>query len=548
MIDTGELQVAAMYARRGPHPTTGKGKRRGFIFVYGIVALSLLFIMGTLSLQVSIDNWNQSVRARANIEALNLAEAGADAAEAYLRSLSTPPAKGTTTYYPASGTRTLPTGSYYAVITTRTNPHNAWYANTYVVTAYGTASRVSITRKVIISLSPQSFTLYGYFEDSGLSNNWWVSDLSHFQGPFHTNGQLQIDWSKSSSTSIFDSTNVSSHSSSIKWGSAGTPKNATDWGKIFTNVPANGSTPMLTLKADTIPFPSTADQQKTAAWGSASGFPTTQGCYINTTNINAAGIYITSGGQNVTVTFSVDASGNQVVTINHYVIVGSTQTARITELTQNLVGNSTSMRTKTGTAAWTSPTVYTGVPNGVLYTDGAITGLSGTLGDSYVQNGKIVRANAWTVSTDFSSVGKKNVTITNNIKYLHPPVLTNPYDPYNLTNLTAPALGVLGYQIRLSTACPTNTEINGVYMATSPSTSGSILVDDIAAKKLRGDLTIMGGTIVKTAAILGQYSSSTKQLVYGFHETYKYDPRMADGPLRAFPQTNQYGLDSWQWQ
>ncbi len=527
----------------------GRKKPQGFIFIFGVLALGVLLIMGTLCLQVATDSWNQSVRARSNMEATCLAEAAADAGEAYLRSVTTAPAKGSTTWYPgptSSTWVTLGSGQYQAKITTRTNPYNAWYANTYVVWGYGKSTRLGITRTAILSLSPQSFTLYGYFEDTGVSNNWWVSDLSHFQGPFHTNGKLQIDWSKTSSAQIFDSTSVSSVASSITWGSAGTPQNASDWGKIFTNVPANGTTPMLTLGSDSIPFPTAATDQKTAAWGSSSGYPTTQGVYVNTANINSAGIYITSGGQNVTTAFSLDASGNQVVTVNSYVKVGSTQTAYIYELTQNLSANTTSVRTKTGTNAWTTSTVYTGVPNGVLYSDNTISSLSGVLGDSYVVNSKIVRPNAWTVATDFSTTGQKNVVITNNITYQHPPVLTNPYDPNNLVNLTAPALGVLGYQIQIGTSCPTNMEIDGVYLATSTSTSGAIISNDIASHTLKGAMTIMGGTIVKTASVLGQYSSSTKQMVYGYHETYKYDPRMASGPLKAFPQTNQYGLDSWQ--
>ncbi|MEI6521578.1 MAG: hypothetical protein WCO98_16305, partial [bacterium] len=57
-------------------------------------------------------------------------------------------------------------------------------------------------------------------------------------------------------------------------------------------------------------------------------------------------------------------------------------------------------------------------------------------------------------------------------------------------------------------------------------------------------LYILGGSVVKTAAITGQFSGTTLQ--YGYTEHYSYDPRMAEGPLTAFPSTNQYDILSWQ--
>jgi hypothetical protein len=83
-------------------------------------------------------------------------------------------------------------------------------------------------------------------------------------------------------------------------------------------------------------------------------------------------------------------------------------------------------------------------------------------------------------------------------------------------------------------------------MGLGAESGGSIRVTDISSQRLRGNLYIMGGTIVKNAAILGQFNTSTQLTVYGFNERYSYDPRMADGPLHAFPWTNIYDVSTWQ--
>jgi len=537
-------------------------KQQGVVFVLAMVAMLVLIIAGGLTLQFSLESERQASIAQAYEEALTMADAGVNAAQAYLAAQTTAPAAGTTTYYPGPGqynTVSLGNGKYRVVITTRTNVYNTWSGCAYVATAYGASNRAVagastgklvtatgasqfITRKVVATLYPQSFSLYGYFEDTGLSNNWWVSGISRFDGPFHTNGKMQIDWTKTATQTIF-SDMASSSSTTVTWGSTGAPQTAADYNKIFS-----GGQSAMQLGANSIPFPGNASVQQAAAWGSTSGFPAASEAYINTTDVTQGGIYINSGGQNCTLAFSVDTSGRQVLTVSHYIKNAQSQwVQKTTLLTIDLVNNTTTRSTKLSTDTnFSTPVTYTGVPNGVLYCTGAITGLSGTLADSYVANNLIVRPNAWTIATDFSSTGKANVTLTNSLQYQHPPDFTKPIT--DVVNLTAPVLGVLGYQIHVATSCPTNMTMHGVYMASSPSTSGSILVDDIAAQHLRGNLNILGGTIVKTAAILGQYNTSTKTTQYGYNEHYSYDPRMAKGPLRAFPQTNNYDVATWQYQ
>jgi hypothetical protein len=241
-------------------------RRHGFILIVALVGLMVLLILGVLSVQLATDSLRQATRERDRVEALASAEAAFYLGEAYLRTFTIPPT--TLTRYPTTGTKSFgTTGTGYTEISRQTNPHSPWVSY-YMIVGYGTSSRSGRTAKVIGQLAPESFSLFGYFEDTGLSNNWWVGGLSRFDGPFHTNGKLQIDWIKNATASqkIFMGP-TSSVSSTVTYGSAGTP-GTNDWVSIFA-----GGRSALTLAADTIPFPTTADAQKAAAWGDTSGYP-----------------------------------------------------------------------------------------------------------------------------------------------------------------------------------------------------------------------------------------------------------------------------------
>lgn len=526
----------------------GTGGRRlhakhGFLLVISLVAFIVLITLGLLTMRLAVYGTTLSSQQSELAQALALAEAGADMGEAYLRAQASPPQA--TLNYPATGSITLATGTCSAVITPFTNPYDPWTKD-YTITGYGTSKRFGKTRKVIMQCSPRSFSMYGYFEDTGLSNNWWVSKISTFDGPFHSNGTVQISWDSTSTTNdvIFRGT-ASSAKSSVTWYNNKAPSTTAQWNTVLS-----GGQAALTLGADTIPFPTVATEQRDAAWGSSSGAPTTQAtadCYVQ----NGAGIYINSQDKPCDITFSVDGSGNQVLTIHHQIYQSSTWKDKYTEVTVNLVANQTSTRTKiTSTGTWTTPTVTTGVPNGVLYSTGSISGVSGTMAKSYVTGNQIVRANNWTIGTDYSSTGQKSITITNNVKYIHHPdyVHYSATDPYNLE---VPALGVLGYQIWVNDSADyvsgvkDDLYMDGVYMGLGNLSNGSIRVKDIDLSHLRGNLYIYGGSVVKTAAILGQFTG-TNTLQYGYSEHYSYDARMASGPLVAFPRTNQYNILSWQ--
>ncbi len=551
-------------------------KRGGYVFLMGLFALVICMILGISTIRIASNTQYITSRQQSSAEAVELADAAINTGQAYLRVQAIPP----TVYvrYPATGTISMSTGTYFVEIYPITNSLNAWMRN-YKIVGTGTATRYGTIKKITIQLSPRSFSQYGYFEDTGLSNNYWVTDLSSFHGPFHSNGnggtrQVNIVWKKTDTRDPYDPSypyifydTASTSCTDMAWGSSGKPSTDAQWHKIFA-----GGQSALTTSSDIVPFPTIATEQRDSSYGAIPPTATqaNMGVYLNAT-VSSAGIYINSFDQPVTTVFSVGTSGEQIVTINHNIWNGTKYVAKITEITINLAANTTSVRTKTGTTAFTgnetlpfsitgsftTPTLSAGIPNGVLYCTGAIKGVNGVLADNYVVNNNIVRDNYWTIATDFTRGASANITIANNLTYQHEPDFTLPMTHAN--NIRVPALGLIANQIRVKgnvtpdtnydhVAHPTTTAkdffINGVMMGLGNESAGSIYVEDIGNQKLMGGLYILGGSVVKTAAITGQFSGTTLQ--YGYTEHYSYDPRMAEGPLTAFPSTNQYDILSWQ--
>lgn len=553
----------------------------GYVFILALVTLVVVFILGVTSVQVAVSDYRAAAHRRSNIVALELADAAVNMGTAYLRVQSMPPTG--TVRYPSSGMLTVTNGSYYFTITPISNSENVWMRN-YKIVGIGIEDGTNTQQQVTILLSPRSFSTYGYFEDLGVSGNYWVTDLSTFYGPFHSNGnngtrKVNIVWKKNDTRDPYSSSypfifhgTASTACADMAWGTSGKPATDKQWHQIFA-----GGQSAFQPNADIVPFPTVADEQRDAAWGATTNHPANTdaaaGVYINS-DISSAGIFINSRGKAVQTTFAVTAEGYQQVSIAHQIKIGSSWKNKITELTINLENNRTSVRTKTDTAAFTDPSIYAGVPNGVLYCTGAMS-VEGLLADSYVANNKIVRPNNWTVATNFASGA--DVTITNNLAYQHEPTLTLPMtDPLNLR---CPALGIVADQIlikpnivaddnfdhvahppyypesaRRSLTPPLaypnshytdDLIVNGVMMAMSSSSSGSIRVKDIDEKRLMGAISILGGSVVKTAAILGHFDQQTNLTTFGYDEKYSYDPRMAEGPLTAFPRTNQYNIVYW---
>lgn len=602
-----------------------KDPARGYVFLFALVTMLVLSLLGLMSIRYASSSLMQADKEYTSAQALALTEAAVDMSEAHFRFLNTKLLLSI--HYPNN--LTLSGGVLDANMVHVPNPYNPVAKNHRI---YATAQVLQakmggglLSRQIVADFADQSFSIYGYFEDTGLGNNWWVSNISHFDGPFHTNGKLQISWNSSATREIFNGP-VSANAASITWYSGqSAPTTDANWKKVFA-----GGLSSYVANDRKIPFPTDALIQKGGAWGSTTGYPDTSTTALRQANadvkvpifngVSPSGIYIASGFDPSTLTvlqpkiyFSVDGQGNQVVTIKHS-IYDTTQSPnkwvyRTTELTMDLGNQTTAKRYKQGATVdagtWTSTTTYPDLPNGVLFSDNSIAALEGTLADNHIENNLITNANSWTVSTDYGAA--KNITISNDLVYLHKvdptKLLTDPI------NLRVPYMGVVANAIALSAPKPpvwaasatravgdkiwpsgllngryylctqagkSNTDaplswsttdgasvtdgtarwtpmaddmtVDGVMMGTgsngSVASGGSIYTQAQVDGQKRGAMTINGGTIVKTAAIIGAFNGTST--TSGYDENYKYDTRMAQGPLTAFPSTDSVTFISYQ--
>lgn len=487
-----------------------------------MLAMGLLFILGVLSVQVSTNSLATARRQRDLVQAVHLAEAGADMAEAYLRSLSPAPTRDMT-YPPSGNTTNLGNGTCRAQILLSTEADGTWLKR-YTIIATGT-TRTGVSRQVVVQVRQQSFSLYSYFSDqersSATDDIIWFFARDRIHGPVHTNDQFHISWSKTSADPIFYGT-MSSVGPSVDWYDGIAPANTNDWRRIV-----DGGQAALSTGVSRIAMPQSTSGQQAAAWGSDTGFPATNGIYLpaSGTMLNA-GIYIRG---DCTIAFSVENStGSQVITIVQGTTTETITVDRANNLTKVKIGSTT--------------TTYYGVPNGVIYTTGNITSMKGTLADNYVEGETIVARNAWTVATDANA--GKDVTITDNLSYKTTPDPSKPAT--HNANLRAASLGVVAEDIVLGSTCPNEMTVNGVMLAGGENTTGGKFTYSQWDSQKRNNLNLVGGIIQKKRGPVSTFNSSNV-LQTGYNKNYIYDPRMADNPPPYFPTTGQYDVLSWQY-
>lgn len=243
--------------------------------------------------------------------------------------------------------------------------------------------------------------------------------------------------------------------------------------------------------------------------------PGQDGIYIpnNGTNVTG-GIYIRG---NSTVNMSLDANSNAVYTIRQGQTTKSITVDYINKRTQVQTGQSTE--------------TYQGLPDGVsnegilIYAKGDITSFSGT----------VQKDSAVTVSSE------RDIVITGHIQYQQ----YNPGPPLN-ANGYANVLGILswGGDVRIGTAAPNNVNIHGVVMAPH----GIFTVDNYRFGSPRGTATILGGVITDFYGPFGTFWGS--QPISGYARNFIYDTRMLRGVrppyfpyLSNFTSSDDGGLD-----
>jgi hypothetical protein len=484
------------------------------------MAIIALFFVTTLGLglaSLTMHNVRITRRNQQSTVAFNLAESGAERAVRWLKDQSAG-IYSITTRDPFGGWVTTAGGRYRATVAAFPEDMNAALRR-FRITAVGQSG--DRTESVEIVVRQQSFGLYAYFTDretSSLSSgNIWFASSDRIRGPAHSNNaqssEFQINWGTSTSP-IFEGM-LTSVANDITY-SPRRPSNETEFQRIYM-AGSHG----YQLGVDPIPLPDSTTDQRNAAWGGTSGFPTSNGVYVR----DNGGVYIRG---DCTIAMSVQNGTTQVLTI----VRGSTTFT----VTINRYTGTMTRRQGTGSTVSYSNTT------GVIYCTGNITSLSGTIADNTLNGAgsEIQARNSLTIATDVNA--GKYINLTNTLTHNTQINFGQPMTSSN--NIRPGTLGLIARNIIVDSAAPTNMQIDAVLLAGSNSYSdGSFYVEDYNTRQPVGTLRVTGGIIQKARGPVGTISGST--ISTGYRKDYFYDPRIAENPPPIFPITPNYDRISW---
>lgn len=495
-------------------------RRRGSVVVTTLISLMFVMTMGTALLAVTMHGLTSTRRIEANTTAFNLAESGLDRAARWFKDQASPPSN-TAAFTPIGGTVTVTEGTYNVVAYPDAGNPGA-VLKKYTLVATGIAD--GRTEKIQLVIRQSSFGKYAYFTDKETSSvsggRIWFYSGDRIRGPAHSNNkdgsEFQINWGAVSANPIFEDT-VTSVGDFINY-TPSNPNSEDQFAKIY-----RAGSRGYELGVDEIPLPSSSDKQKEAAWGPNGSYPGSNGVYTPA----GGGIYIRGDSS---VVMQLDGSGRQ-----QFLITQSGVTTTLTVDKQNDV-----MYKKVGSG---TTTTVVGAGNGVVYSTGHITSLSGTIANNIVGGTPtgVTHRSAFTIATDVNN--GKNITVTNPIRHSTP---YNPdLGPTATSNLYSGTMGLIGRSVTVASGAPQNMEIDAVILAgSSTTTDGSFSVADYNTKVPTGTLKVLGGIIQKARGAVGTLSGNT--LATGYSKDYYYDARMADNPPPYFPTTGGYDRISWQ--
>ncbi len=497
-------------------------KRKGFLFVLTIVVMVTLLILGLTSIEMAIQARGIASRRQNSAQATALAEAGFWYAKAsYESSLQQgkqlvplgglPYPYGPITLTGEGG------GTFSATVYDFGKSGDPWLNRLYVLATGTTAAGQQSQIKVV--MHPANFGKFAYFEQEEMPGGWMINGM-HYTGDVYSNDPngLQILWDGSSNNPIF-SEDVSSHAPQVIWYNNNVP---TSMYNIFKLGPS-----ALFLNAPTIAVPSSTVNQQYAAWdgsqnilldptgknsppppnppfpATASGVANEHNGYVPYASFVAPSVYLNSNGNTGTadagiyvnstdavnnIVFSVNSSGNQVISITlsippHLDASGDQIPASLTTdiITVNEVTNQTTLQVIPNVdsiplTGYTPPaaTTLSGVPNGLIYsTSGTVDGVHGNIANNVVSTdgSTVLDHNAWTVATAISNTND-SINLDGNLIYATPP---NPgMAPSDPSNLTTGTLGLYSVNIdmaddHLNGTLPENISGNNVTLTATQS-------------------------------------------------------------------------------
>jgi hypothetical protein len=474
-------------------------------------------VIGMSILTLTLHGLHTTKRMKSSTLAFNMSESGLDRTLRWFKNQGSPPA-GLMAFDPLGGNQAM-TGGYYSVLVTPDPGNLGNSLKRYTIRATGVAGEE--TEIVELVIRQTSFGKYAYFTDRETSavsgGRIWFFSGDRIRGPAHSNNtngsEFQINWGGPGP--IF-ADSVTSSGSFINY-TPSNPNTEAQFAQIFL-----AGSRGYELNVDEIPLPNSTDLQKDAAWGNNGPYPLVNGVYTPF----EGGIYIRGDSS---IVMQVDGLGRQQFRV--------TQGGTTTTLTVDPAADVIWRQVGAGPAI-ASP----GAGNGVVYTTGHVTSLSGTIANNVTSGSPVVvqHRSSFTLATDVNN--GKNITVSGPLKHLT--AYNSNLSPNDPSNLVPGTLGLIGRNVSVGSGAPTNMEIDAVIMAGSQNTTdGSFGVANYSTKTPTGTLKVLGGIIQKARGAVGTLSNGS--LATGYAKDYYYDARMADNPPPFFPTTGGYDRLSW---
>lgn len=362
-------------------------------------------------------------------------------------------------------------------------------------TEAGRPRQVALQGIVTVEVMQDNFARYALFtnrQENAAGSRVWFTNRTNFTGPVHTNGQFNFALNPGA-----DFTGkVTSASGSARFYNNGS--------SVQLDADSNGTRDVPTFGqgfergVDAIPMPATttADRQREAALGLPTGGSTSG--YGAGVHLGASGGAMTGGiyvNGNAAISLSAGANGP-----TYTIVQGGTTTT----VSVNTASNRTTIRVGGG-----APTNFDGTPNGMLFVDGQVSSLAGTIERN----------------TQVTVAATGDVKITNNITYENYTAGTTP-SAEGATNL----MGILSWNgnVGITSGAPDNVNIHATVMAPN----GEFRVENHDSGSPRGTATILGGVIENTYGAFGTFSGDAAQTGYG--RNFVYDTRMGRGMAPPF--------------
>jgi hypothetical protein len=558
--------------------STRRQKNHGMAFATTmLVLLGVLVIMlvGTIGggngLMSEAGNGLQMASARANsTSALAVADAGVELTLQWLGAQSAPPSQHSA-LAPAlwggspSGTRTAvnypnpaDSSSQFRVVIYPDANNTSQGEQGYLIESTGQCNQsVQTIRVYVRSISLGRFN---YLSDYS-SSSFWTNGVNLFDGLVHCNNTdgkpAGILWHSNSSSPVFlENGSLTVSETAIRWSHETTttlqpPAATTDWSAVAVSGQSS-----IHVGTPTVPLPSNTDAERLAALAGTAA-PSQTGVVVpNSGGASIGGIYIHGDASQITFTTLIDVLGLgsiQVITITQKGSLGLPLVTVITvDATQNVTTYLSTQTTSLLPIA--NLAVYTGVPNGVIYSDGNIGapsgstyvgGLSGTIANNGVSGGTITHTSSWTVAT----APTMTVAIDGNLEYLTQRQASGgrPVAETSDSNFTlnAGTLGIVSDNIEVGArttqlgSTPTTVQVDAALVALNTCEAAD------HAMTSTGTFVNNGIFVTEHAGSFGSISSGGS-LLSGYTTTRYYDARIKTSPPPAFPSfTGVYEVVSW---